>query len=128
MEHLKGDPDNPDLIFEHAGKKVLVEVHGTKKLGPKSKVLQLEGWITREIDKGLKEGQVQGIYAINHYREQEPNKRNSPLSDHAVEFMKRYKFILITTPRLFSIVKEVTEGGISKKEARAKVWEGESIE
>lgn len=126
--HHKKNPDNPDIEFEYRGTTVLVESEGTKGAGTKKKVLQLEGWITRKIDEGLRTDEVQGIYALNHHREKKPDSRPNALSSHAKEFMKRYDFILITTPTLFTIVKDVVEGQSSKQDAREKVWKGDRIE
>ena len=125
--HHKENPDNPDITFEHEGKKVLVEVEGTTKAGGKSKVLQLEGWMRREIDEGKKTEELQGIFIVNHFRETEPDSRPEPLSSHAKEFLKRYGFKFFTTRFLFEIVKQVASGKISKENARKLVWNGEEI-
>jgi len=126
--HHRENPDNPDLTFEYEGKKVLVEIEGTTKAGSKTKILQLDGWVRREIDKGKKSEELEGIFVVNHFREIEPNSRPEPLTSHAKEFLKRYGFKFLTTPFLFEIVKRVKDGKISKKEARKIIWRGEKLE
>jgi len=125
--HYKENPDNPDITFEHEGKKVLVEVEGTIKNGGKAKVLQLDGWIRREIDKGKKVAELQGIFVINHFREMEPNSRGDPLGPHAKEYLKRYNCKFLTTPFLFRILKRIKEEGLEKEDARKIIWQGEKI-
>lgn len=126
--HIIDNPDNPDITLNHDGKKVLLEVEGTKKVGKKKKILQLEGWMKRELDTDKKADEIQGIYVVNHFRDTDPSSRESPLSDHAKEFMKRYQFKLFTTSTLFDIAKDVKEGKLSKQDAKQKVWEGDRID
>lgn len=126
--HHKDNPDNPDITFEYNNKLVLVEVEGKTRAGRKDKVLQLEGWVTREITSGMKTDEVQGMYVINHWRDTDPSSRSSPLTTHGNEFMKRYGFTLLTSPTLYTIVKEVIEGKLSKEDARNSVWEGDKID
>lgn len=127
VRHHKENPDNPDITFDHNGKLVLVEVEGTTKAGDKSKVLQLDGWIRREIElRGKKREELIGVFVVNHYREIEPNKRSAPLTRHAKEFLKHYGFQFFTTSFLFDIVKQVTNG-LSKEKAREAVLKGERI-
>jgi hypothetical protein len=125
--HFKDNTDNPDITFEYNSKKVLVEVEGTTKAGGKAKILQLDGWLRREIDKGIKANELQGIFVINHFRDVEPSSRGDPLTPHAKEFLKRYNFRFFTTPFLFDVIKRVKEDKLSKKEARKIVWQGQKI-
>jgi len=126
--HLVDDPDNPDITMNYESKKVLIEVEGPKGQGKKGKVLQLDGWVKRELDEGKKADEVQGIYVVNHYRGKNPDERDHALSSHAIEFMKRYQFKLVTTLTLFTTVKEVYEGRLNKANAREKIWEGDKID
>jgi hypothetical protein len=125
--HHKENPDNPDVTFEHAGKKVLVEVEGTTNAGGKAKVLQLDGWIRREIDKGIKAEELQGILVVNHFRTIEPRLRKDPLGSHAKEYLKRYDSRFLTTPFLFETLRRAKEEGLKKEEAREIIWQGEKI-
>lgn len=126
--HHKENPDNPDITFEYNGKKVLIEIEGTTKAGDKKKILQLDGWIQREINKGKKAEELQGIFVVNHFREDKPNARAKPLTPHAKEFLKRYHFRFLTTPFLFNIARRVKEEGLTKRDATKIVWEGEKID
>lgn len=127
VRHHKENPDNPDITFEHDGKLVLIEVEGTTKAGDKSKVLQLDGWTRREIElRGKRREELIGIFVVNHYRETEPDKRPDPLTPHAKEFLKHYRFRFFTTRFLFDIVKKVIKG-LSKDKAREAVLKGERI-
>lgn len=127
VRHYKENPDNPDITFEHDEKLVLVEVEGTTKAGDKSKVLQLDGWIRREIElRGKKREELIGIFVVNHYREIEPNKRSAPLTQHAKEFLKHYRFQFFTTRFLFDTIKQVING-LSREKAKEAVLKGERI-
>jgi len=126
--HLVDDPDNPDITMNYDGKRVLLEIEGPKGLGKKDKVLQLDGWLKRELDAGKRADEIQGIYVINHFRDKNPDEREHALSSHAIEFMKRYQFKLLTTLTLFNVVKEVYEGTLSKEDAREKIWAGDKID
>ena len=125
LKHHVDDPDNPDITFEYGGIKALVEVEGTTRAGDKRKVEQLAGWLKREIETGNKKlEELQGFLVVNHYRDKNPVERNDPLTPHAKEFLKLNSSRFFTTAFLLNIVKDVT-GGLSKEEARKRVWEGE---
>lgn len=126
--HYKDNPDNPDITFEDNGRLVLMEIEGTTKAGDKRKILQLDGWMTREINKGKARKELDGIFVVNHHRENAPDKRNDPLTKHAREFLKHYSFRFFTTPFLFSIISSIVEGKLTKKEARKVVLKGEKNE
>lgn len=125
VEHHVNDTDNPDITFEHGGIKALVEVEGTTRAADKRKVEQLAGWLKREIETGNKRlEELQGFLGVNHYRDKNPAERNDPLTPHAKEFLKLNSSRFFTTVFLLNLVKEVM-GGLSKDEARKRVWEGE---
>jgi len=128
LKHYKEDTDNPDITFIYEGIKALVEIEGTTKAGDKSKAQQLDGWVRREIvEFNKKASELKGFLVVNHFREIEPEKRGEPLTIHAKEFLKLNQSHFFTTYFLFNIVKNVMHG-LSKEEARKKVWEGEKIE
>ncbi len=126
--HQKEDKDNPDVTFEFEGIKGLLEAEGTSKAGPKDKISQLSGWMQKEIDAGVKAANLKGFFAVNHYRDVEPSKREDPLTEKAKEYLKIYHFVFFTTKLLFDLVKQVSEGKISKEDARKIIWNGEEIE
>lgn len=126
--HHKDDPDNADVTFEHNGKHILVEVEGTTKAGDKRKVLQLDGWMRREIEtKGRTRAQLQGLFIVNHFRESKPNERGSPLTDHAKEFLKHYGFQFMTTLSMFELLRDCEQEKLEKEKARETILVGESI-
>jgi len=128
VKHYKEDTDNPDVTFMYEGIKALVEIEGTTKVGDKSKAQQLDGWLRREISEFNKKASgVKGFFVVNHFREIEPEKRGEPLTAHAKEFLKLYQSHFFTTYFLFNIIKDAING-LSKEEARKKVWEGEKID
>jgi len=127
--HHKENRDYADITFDYDKIKVLVEVEGTTKQGDKDKVLQLEGWVKAEIEKGEKDpAQIQGFFIVNHFRETNPENREDPLTKHAKTFLKHYHFRFLTTYFLFKIVKQVNDGKLDTKNARQILWEGEKIE
>jgi hypothetical protein len=125
--HHKDDPDNPDATFEYEGIKVLLEAQGTTKAGPKDKIAQLNTWVQRELEQGTEASKLSGFFIVNHFRDLEPSKRLDPLTPHAKEFLRYYKFTYLTTMFLFDIVKRVANSTLSKADARKLVWEGEKI-
>jgi len=126
--HHKDDKNNPDVTFEFEGKKGLLEAEGTSKAGPKDKILQLSGWLQKEIEKGVSASELKGFFAVNHFRDVEPSKRDDPLTEHAKEFLKLYNYAYFTTRLLFDLVKKVSEGKITKEDARKSIWDGETIQ
>ncbi len=127
VKHHKEDKDNPDVTFKYESIKALVEIEGITKASDKNKALQLDGWMTREImDFNRKASELKGFLIVNHFREMEPEKRDDPLTTHGKEFLKLKQSYFFTTCFLFNIVKDVMDG-LSKEEARKKVWEGEKI-
>ena len=127
VKHYKEDTDNPDVTFVYKGIKAIVEIEGTTKAGDKSKAQQLEGWLRKEINSGMKASELKGFFVVNHFRETEPENRGDPLTPYAKEYLKLYHCHFLTTYFLFNMVKDVMNG-LSKEEARKKVWEGEKIE
>jgi hypothetical protein len=126
--HFKEDTDNPDVTFTYQGLKALVEVEGTIKAGDKNKAQQLEGWVKREIvEHNKKAAELKGFFVVNHFREIEPQERSEPLTPHAKEYLKLNQSHFFTTYFLFDTVKTVMDG-LSKDEARKKVWNGEKID
>jgi len=127
VAHHKDDPDNPDVTFEYDGIKALLEAEGTTKAGSKDKIGQLSTWMQRELSKGIPASQLAGFFAVNHFRDLEPSQRGDPLTPHAKEFLRAFRYSYFTTAYLFEIVKQVVASKLSKEDARKKVWEGETI-
>jgi len=125
--HHKDDPDNPDVSFEYSGVKGLLEAEGTTKAGDKRKISQLKGWAEREIEQGKEASQIKGFFAVNHFRDVEPPKRGDPLTPHAKQFLKLYRYAYFTTPFLLDLVKRAKEGRISREDAQKMAWDGEDI-
>ncbi len=129
VEHHVKNKEYADVTFEYDQIKALAEVEGTAGQCDKKKVLQLDGWFKVEIEKGEKDpSQLQGFIIVNHFREDDPETRSSPLTDQAKKFLMRYNFRLLTTYVLYKIVRDVKEGRLSKEEAQKKIWEGEKIQ
>lgn len=125
--HYIENKDNPDITFIYERIKALVEIEGTTKSGDKGKAQQLDGWMKREItNSNKKANELKGFFVVNHFRETDPEKRGEPLTPHAKEFLKLNQSRFFTTYFLFNIAKNIM-AGLSKKEAREKVWEGEKI-
>jgi hypothetical protein len=128
VEHHLQNKDYADVTFEHGDTKALIEVYGTTKQGDKEKVLQLEGWVRLEIDKEERDqSKVQGFLAINHFREDNPSARGDPLTKHWKTYLKHHNFRFFTTYFLFTLVKQVKEGTLTKEQARDAVWKGEEV-
>ena len=126
--HHFEDKNNADVTFEHDGKKYLTEIEGTNGSGDKEKVLQLNGWMVKELDSGRNSEDLIGIFVVNHEREKDPEKRGSPLTEKAIEYMKYYRFKLITTPFLYSLVTEVHQGKRIKAEVRELLVDGLTLQ
>ena len=127
VKHHKEDKDNPDVAFKYESIKALTEIEGTTKAGDKKKAQQLEGWLRKEINSGMKASELKGFFVVNHFRETEPENRGDPLTPYAKEYLKLYHCHFLTTYFLFNVVKDVMDG-LSKEEAQKKVWEGEKID
>ena len=118
--------DYADVTFEYNSTKALVEIEGTAKQGDKSKVLQLEGWMRIEIEKGERDSSaIQGFLVVNHFRHEDPQSRGDPLTDQAKKFLGHYHFRFFTSYHLFDIVRRVDRGEMNKNEAQQLLWEGE---
>lgn len=127
VKHHLENRDYADITFEENGIKYLVEVEGTTKQGSKDKILQLDGWLRIDIEKGFPANKLRGIYVINHERDLPPDERGEPLTEHAKQYMIRYNFILVTTRYLFDIIKKVHYGQLTKDEAKKLILRGERI-
>jgi hypothetical protein len=125
--HHKDDPDNPDVTFEYDGIKALLEAEGTTRAGAKDKIGQLSTWMQRELSKGMSASKLAGFFAVNHFRDMEPNQRADPLTAHAKEFLRAFGYSYFTTAFLFEIVKRVAANKLSKEDARRTIREGEKI-
>jgi hypothetical protein len=127
FHHLE-KKDYADITFELDKTKGMVEVEGTTKQGDKRKVLQLEGWVKTELEKGeVDSSQIRGFFVVNHFREDDPSTRADPLTEQAKKFLGHYRFRFFTGAFLFDIVKRVQEVALSREEAQRKVWEGEKV-
>jgi len=125
--HYKDDPNNPDVTFEYDGVRALLEAEGTTKAGPKDKISQLSTWVQKELSQGIEASKLTGFFAVNHFRDLEPSERGDPLTPHAKEFLRYFRYTYFTTAFLFDLVKRVANKTLSKEEARKLVWEGEKI-
>ncbi len=120
------DKNNADISFFHEGKLYLIEVKGKKNQGNKADVLQLEGWVTKKIEEQqMKSDDIVGILVVNHFRQEDPQNRNEPLTAMAKEFMKRYNFRLLSTPFLYDLMKKGVRESMTKEEARNVFLGGE---
>jgi hypothetical protein len=127
--HEREDTDNPDIRFKYEGICYVSDVKGPKRAANKDDVTQLDGWRQAEIISGTMEpDMIQAILIVNHYRELDPEERGNPLTQHGRKFMKMYKFVLVTTSYVFSLVKAVEGGKTRRCEARKRVIGGEQID
>ncbi|RLA83547.1 MAG: hypothetical protein DRG31_06040 [Deltaproteobacteria bacterium] len=124
VEHPQ-EKDSYDVSFIYHGKKYIVEIEGTTKQGSKEKVNQLDGWIKKELNLGMDPNKIVGVFIVNHFRDKDPEERGEPLTEHAKRFLKYHRFLFLTTLFLFNLIIEVSEGSLSKEEARKMVVEGE---
>jgi len=92
FENVKilNDPGYHDVEFVDNGKLYLVEVKGKGKHGNKDDILQLGGWIEKKLNEGMKRDELEGLFMVNHYRKEDPTKRNDSLTPPAKEFLKHY--------------------------------------
>lgn len=127
VDHLN-DPERHDVEFEYNKKLYLVEVKGKGKHGNKDDILQLGGWIKIKLNEGMKRDELQGLFVINHYRKDDPNKRGDPLTVKAKEFLKHYDSRFIETIWLYQLIKDVLDKKLSKKDAREKIVKGQKID
>lgn len=122
------DTDVQDVSFTYNGKKYLLEVEGTTRQGTKDKVSQLHGWIKKEVDKGTDPNKLVGMFVVNHFRNKDPKKRETPLTKHAKDYLKLYRFRFFTTYFLFNLIKRVQKGELTKQNAREMLIRGEKYE
>lgn len=128
VTHHEDNKNYADVTFWHDDVKYIIEVEGTTKKGDKAKVLQLDGWFKVEIEGGTSVDTLKGIFFVNHERIISPDLRGIPLTPHAIEYMKRYNFILMTTPLLFNTIKDVYYKKITKESAKDVVINGIKME
>jgi hypothetical protein len=126
VRHHKENRDNPDITFTHKGIYALVEVEGPSGPGDKEKANQLGGWLKRSVEEeGRDARELQGIYVLNHFRGDDPESREDPLTQHAVQYLRIYGSRLLTTKTLFQLVRDVRNGDLAKDQARDRAWEGD---
>lgn len=129
VEHITLDKDNPDFRFYYKGIRYVGDSTGKRGPAIKDDVTQLDGWRQAEVTSANADpDKIRAILVVNHHRDKDPAERDDPLTQHARKFMKMYKFILLTTPYLFSLCEEVIVGRLTKKEARNRIIQGEPID
>lgn len=128
VEHHSNDKDNADVTFEWNDEKFLLEIEGTSKQGDKGKILQLSGWMRKNLESGIEAEKLKGYFVVNNERDKTPEARGFPLTDMAVQYLKLYNFKFIKTVTLFSLIKQVHNGKITKEEARNVILIAEPIE
>ena len=126
--HKKGDKDTQDIDFEINNIKYLVEVKGKTNPADKDDVEELNGWRKQEVLKEENEGKtIECILMINHYRKTDPKERKEMLTHHARKWLKMYRLKVLTTPLLFSLIKDVEKNNLLKEEAIARIVQGQQV-
>jgi len=123
VKHLK-DPEYHDVEFKFNNKLYLVEVKGKGKHGTKKDVLQLGGWIAKKLDEDMKRNELEGLFVINHYRKEDPTKRENSLTEKAKEYLNLYDSKFIETVHLYELIRNVLDNEITKEEARSEIIKG----
>jgi len=59
---------------------------------------------------------VKGIFIVNHYRNEEPSKREKPVTREASDLMKKYGFTLLTATQLYEYLTKCWQGQLTKEE------------
>ncbi len=75
----------------------------------------------------MKIEELEGLFAINHYRRIEIGKRDDSLTDKAKQFLKYTNAKFIETPYLYKLIKKVIDNEISKEKVREVVVKGQEI-
>lgn len=122
------DKNNQDITFTAKGKKFISEVKGKSKEAEKADILQLDGWVKAEVEKGTEPDTLVGMLFINHFRGDPPDQRGEFLGQHAKRFAKMYRFKVLTTVRLFQLVQQVLQESLTKEKARDLITEGENYD
>lgn len=125
VKHMGGE-DEHDVEFVVNNKKFIVEVGGSFSRIKKDKPKDLNEWIEKAALKRENENfGLQGMLLVNHFKGTRPNERGQVFTNHARRLIHVFGHIVVPTPSLFELIRDVQEGKTSKEEARRKVLEGQ---
>lgn len=111
----------PDIYIRYGRFTGIVEVKGLNVHADRDDMRALLDYYDAKVDKncGLK-----GIFVVNHYRRIEPNKREKPYTDGAMELAQRKGFCLLTTTDLYFAMERVLNDVNLRENLRNKIIEG----
>ena len=113
-----GEIKEEDLDLNYNGQLVLLEVKGINGTSTDAECSQVDKIVHRRIKK-LHTPDVHGVYVVNHQKNVEPLKRQTPpFNDQQIDDAKAQDRTLVYTMQLFSLYSDVENGYITKEQAR----------
>jgi hypothetical protein len=66
------------------------------------------------LDYFIEQRNVKGIFIVNHFRNEELDKRGKPATTDALDLIKKYNFHLLTTIQLYEVLTKFWENKLTK--------------
>ena len=116
---LKGDElKEEDLCFEYEGNHIYMEVKGINGTSTDAECSQVDKVVNRRM-RELKTTDVHGVYVVNHQKNIEPLKRQTPpFNETQIKDAENQSRTLVYTVQLFSLYFDIENGYITKEQAR----------
>lgn len=121
-ETLKeGELKEEDLCFEYEGSHIYMEVKGINGTSTDAECSQVDKIVNRRM-RELKTTNVHGMYVVNHQRNVEPLKRQSPpFNKNQIKDAENQSRTLVYSTQLFALYSDIVNGYVTKKQAREEM-------
>lgn len=119
------DEGRHDIEIEQKGHTGFVEVKGLKRHAGAKDLRQLSDHYSQAREDAEEKGEdvdIKGIFVVNHYREEHPDKRGEPFTGEAERIGKRDQFCLVTTVHLHRMYSDLLSGKLSREEIHERIW------
>ena len=90
------------------------EVKGLSGNADRRNLRQLLDYFIEQRD--IEKKNVTGVFIVNHFRKEKPAEREKPVTEDALDLIKKYKFHILTTIQLYDWLTKFWENKLTKAE------------
>lgn len=113
-----GELKEEDLCFKYEGNHIYMEVKGINGTSTDAECSQIDKVVNRRM-RELKTTDVHGVYVVNHQRNVEPLKRQTPpFNETQIKDAENQSRTLVYTAQLYALYFDIENGYITKEQAR----------
>jgi len=118
---ISGKGTEPDIYIHDGRFTGIIEVKGLKTHADRDDMRELLDYYDINVDK---QPELKGIFVVNHYRRMEPDKKEKPYTDGAMELAQRKGFCLLTTTDLYFAIERALNDASLREDIRNKIMNG----